>query len=206
MKHKLTLLEPDCMCHVYNRAIGNERMFVDDANYRFFMEQYKRYLKPIVDTHCYCLMPNHFHFLLRVKGEGVLKDFFKNQKLNGDLTGFKNLSGLVSRQFSNFFNSYSKAFNKKYGRKGSLFIRPFSRLQVTNDQYLKKLVFYIHFNPVEAGLARHPQDWRYSSYPAITSDKATMVKRDEVLEYFGGRDNFIHCHKYPPELTGMEDF
>jgi REP element-mobilizing transposase RayT len=152
-------------------------------------------------------MPNHFHFLIRIKGENDLTENFKDKirkDNHKDQTGFKNLSGLVSCQFSNLFNAYSKAFNKQQKRKGSLFIRPFKRKQVTDEQYLKKLVHYIHYNPVEAGLAKNPKYWKFSSYKSFLSKQTTKLKRAEVISWFDDLDNFIYCHQHPPNLTGIE--
>ena len=128
MQNKEAQLEPDGMYHIYNRANGNEQLFLNAENYRFFLEKYQLYISPIAQTYCYCIMPNHFHFLVKIKSEReLLKALPKFQTLeeleakakiqilntNPDLTGFQNLSGLLSKQFSNFFYAYSKAFNKQ---------------------------------------------------------------------------------------------
>ena len=160
MSNTKAILSSDSIYHIYNRANGNELLFKTEDNYRYFLQKYDSYISLIAETYCYFLMPNHFHFLVRIKGENDLTENFKDKirkDNHKDQTGFKNLSGLVSRQFSNLFNAYSKAFNKQQNRKGSLFIRPFKRKQVTDEQYLKKLVLYIHYNPVEAGLAKNPK-------------------------------------------------
>lgn len=153
-------------------------------------------------------MPNHFHFLIRVKEEKVLKEFFKDKigevDSSIDLTGFQNLSGLVSRQFSNFFNAYSKAFNKQQNRNGNLFSRPYKRKLISDETYLRKVIHYIHYNPVMAGIVDRPENWEYSSYKSIISRKKTKLQRQEVISYFDDLENFKFCHLYPPELTGIE--
>ncbi len=106
--------------HIWTHANGSDDFFRCEDNYRYFLEKYRHHVHPVVDTFAYCLMPNHFHFMVRVKSEEVLKEFYKEKhsKRNKDLTGFENLSGLVSQQFSNLFNGYTKAYNKMYDRKG----------------------------------------------------------------------------------------
>jgi hypothetical protein len=147
---------------------------------------------------------------VRVKNENELVEYFgdkaftKYEIQDKDLTGFGNLSGLVSKQFSNLFNSYTKAFNKINNRKGGLFMRPFNRLKVTNDQYLVKLVHYIHYNPVEAGICDKQKKWKFSSYPALISNSKTNLLREELLSWFHDLDNFIFCHQQEPTLTGIE--
>jgi putative transposase len=126
-------LIPHQTYHVYNRAIGDELLFQSDENYRFFLKQYRKYIFSVADTFAYCLMPNHFHFLLRVKGDEQLLLSFIAKAVGRKLTklGFKNLSEMeqedllslfVSNQFSHLFNSYSQAYNKQQSRKGSLLI------------------------------------------------------------------------------------
>lgn len=127
---------PSATYHVYNHANGADDLFRETDNYRYFLEKYKKYILPIADTLAYCLMKNHFHLMVRIKDEECL--------MEQDLTGFENLSGLVSLQFSRLFNSYSKAFNKKYNRIGGLFNRPVKRKQIIDDHYFTQLIIYIH--------------------------------------------------------------
>ncbi|AFU67333.1 hypothetical protein P700755_000294 [Psychroflexus torquis ATCC 700755] len=207
MSNTKAILSSDRIYHIYNRANGNELLFKTEDNYRYFLQKYDSYISLIADKYCYCLMPNHFHFLVKVKGENDLTENLRDKirkDNHKDQTGFINLSGLVSCQFSNLFNAYSKAFNKQQNRKGSLFIRPFKRKQVTDEQYLKKLVHYIHYNPVEAGLAKNPEYWKFSSYKSFVSKQTTKLKRADVISWFDDLDNFIYCHQHPPTLTGIE--
>ncbi len=136
---------PDFTFHVYNRAINKEKLFVDSEHYFFFLRKYDRYISPIADTFCYCLMPNHFHILIRFKSEIELRKICKMNE--------GNLSKYISLQFSHLFNAYSKAFNKEQFRKGSLFMRPLKRKKIDNDNYFRKIVQYIHLNPVVAYLS-----------------------------------------------------
>jgi hypothetical protein len=108
-----------------------------------------------------------------------------------------NLSGLPrapSRAFANFFNAYAKAFNKAYQRTGALFQRPFGRIEVATEAYLTRLVTYIHQNPRRHGFVADFREWPYSSYHALLSEKTTQLKREDVLEWFGGRDRLVAVH------------
>lgn len=215
MQDKQAILEADNMYHVYNRANGSERMFVSDENYRFFLQQYQQYIFPIADTFCYCLMPNHFHFLVRIKNEKDVEDYIRKRsfKASKTLQGFQTLEGLakqeriskfLTQQFSHFFNSYTQSFNKQQNRKGSLFIHPYKRIVVTTQEYLIKLVHYIHFNPIEADLVKTLEDWKFSSFQAITSSRTSSLKKQEVLDWFDGLENFLFCHKGSSRMTGIE--
>jgi putative transposase len=210
MKNKHEILIPDATYHIYNRANGNDKLFLSDDNYRYFLEKYIAYVSPIADTFCYCLMPNHFHFLIRIKSENELLSFFKKKEKIVD--GFKNseseptanLEKLVSGQFSNFFNGYAKAFNKKHNRLGSLFMHTYKRKKIDNTNYLNNLVLYIHFNPLEARLCKALRDWPYSSYNSIISNKETFINRLEVLEWFEDIENFKHVHLSSPSSSDFE--
>ena len=175
-------LEPGILYHIYNRGNNGETIFIEERNYDYFLQLYDKYISPIVDTFSYCLLPNHFHFLIRVKT---------------DLPGFENLEGLKPpyRYFSNFFNAYTKAFNKTYNRTGSLFEKNFKRKPVTNDAYFTKLVAYIHQNPQRHGLIDDFRDWPYSSYTVLASQKPTRLARPEILDWFTDRDGFLTFHQ-----------
>lgn len=62
-------LEPDKYYHIYNHAVGQDNLFNTDENYRFFLEKYAHYIIPVADIFAYCLLPNHFHFAIRIKPE-----------------------------------------------------------------------------------------------------------------------------------------
>lgn len=123
-----------------------------------------------------------------------------------DQSGFENLTGLfVSKQFGNLFNSYSKAYNKMYNRKGSLFMRPFKYKQISNDSYFTKIIHYIHANPVHHGFCKTIEEWPHSSYNTIISNKNTALKRESVLDWFGGNSDFIQFHQQAIDLKMASD-
>ncbi len=213
MPNTSPLLEPDSTYHIYNRANGSEKLFLSNENYRFFFTKYRQYIEPITDTFCYCLMPNHFHFLIRILPQGDIEKLVDGRRLSKTLQGFGTLEGLkkqkaislfLSRQFSHLFNGYTQAFNKQQNRRGNLFMHNFKRKKITDEKYLRKLVHYIHYNPVAAGMVRKPEQWKHSSYASLISDSQIWPERNEIFGWFGDRENFIHCHQHAPELTGIE--
>ncbi|WP_340106118.1 hypothetical protein [Rhodohalobacter sp. 8-1] len=184
-------LETGQMYHIWTHANGCENLFLENQNYTYFLEKYSYHIEPVAETYAYCLMPNHLHVMVRVKRENEIRKSFKGK----DLTGFENLSGLVSKQFSNLFNAYAKAYNKLYDRRGSLFERPFNRKLINSDNYFGTLIAYIHNNPVHHGFASQPGEWPYSSWHAYLQQKITKVRREEGLCWFGGRDKFLRVHR-----------
>ncbi len=194
MKNYIPQLECDKYYHIYNHAVGSDNLFKIEANYNFFLKKYAKYISPIVDTFAYCLMPNHFHFAVRVKEEKELIKYFSEIK-GKDLTGLQNLSGLLSQQFSNLFNSYTKSLNKQQKRQGNLFRRPFKRIHIDSNDYFREIIHYIHFNPVHHGFVKDLREWKHSSFDSFFSEKATLLKRDEVIDWFDDKDNFYAFHK-----------
>jgi len=74
--------------HVFNRSNNKEKIFYNDDNYRFFLQKFDKYLSEYLEVYVFCLLPTHFHFLVKVKG-------------SKDLVGFENLQGLINRDDSN---------------------------------------------------------------------------------------------------------
>ena len=173
---------PEKYYHIYNHAVGGDSLFIKKENYSFFLDKYKQYISPIADTFAYCLMPNNFHFALCIKNEE-------------DLRTLPKLDLAISKQFSNFFSSYTQAFNKQQNRPGTLFEKPFKRKQINSDKYFKQLIHYIHYNPVHHGFVNDLRGWKHSSFESYFSEKASLLKRDEVINWFGDKENFYLYHQ-----------
>ncbi|MEZ5004747.1 MAG: transposase [Chitinophagales bacterium] len=199
-------LEPECFYHIYNRAVGNEILFKNSSDYDMFFSKFERFLGNKVDIYAYCLIPNHFHLLVKIKSEPDLERVFENETNDWNLA--------INQIFSNFFNSYTKTFNKFRGRKGKLFMLPYRRKQIQNDKYFTLLTGYIHRNPVHHFIVKKPEQWKHSSYNILNSNIPTKLMRTELLEWFGGKNEFVKYHNdmleeynknllgYHPDLLG----
>jgi putative transposase len=183
--------------HLFNRGIDGCDLFRETTNYEYFFDLYLKHIEPIADTYAWVLMKNHFHFLLRIKDVPVIPP---------DLPGFENLEGLKPphQHFSNFFNAYTKAFNKKYGRTGSLFQKNFHRKRISNQDYLKQVLLYIHNNPVHHGFCTSPAEYPWSSYLSCITVKPTHLQRDQVIGWFDDLGNFKYCHEKKVETDRIE--
>src|SRR3954467_5992335 len=113
-------INEDSLYHIYSRANGQEKLFKNQDNYRFFLEKYHFHLSPVIDTFAWCLLPNHFHFLVRSRSFEVIQTYYTKVKGKSPLLPDV-LPEFMMERFSNWLNSYTKAFNKVYSRKGSLF-------------------------------------------------------------------------------------
>ena len=181
-------LEPQAVYHIYNRAVGNENLFIEDGNYSYFLAQWKKYL-PYLDVYAFCLMPNHFHFLARVKNlSDELRTHVKQQgtvKSQQFLNDKISYSSYLEDQFKRLFSSYALAINRQQGRHGSLFQKRFKRISVKSENKLLYLLLYIHHNPVHHNFCKDLKEWKYSSWAAFQNLRnPSQVNRSAVLNWF----------------------
>lgn len=202
MKKNTQQLQPDMFYHIYNRGNNKETIFKEARNYAYFLKLFQKYISSIADTYAYCLLGNHFYFLIRTRGEDEIREniYVKGVLAGGNRTPLtlegESTSKLISKQFAKLFNSYTQAINKSYGRTGSLFENPFRRIPVENDEYLSRLIAYIHHNPQKHGLVDDFKKYPYSSYHThLLLEKPTKLKREEVLKWFGNVNEYEAFHK-----------
>ncbi len=183
MRKFVDALVPGNFYHIYNRACGNEKIFIEERNYRFFMDLFEERMLEYVDLFCYCLIPNHFHFLLRIK------PLHSNESCDIN----------YARKFANFFASYAQSFNHLYHRKGNLFSQNFRRKLIRDSDYLRTVVIYIHRNPLKHGIVENIKDWNHSSYLEYRDAGPRYCKKSDVLEWFVDMEIFKFCHTLDPE-------
>lgn len=156
--------------HILNKSIAGYVIYNDDTDFlrmlnimRYYQTEnpsvcYSRFVqlnmqdqqlillhnqtkKKIVQIIAYCLMPTHFHLILKQLAEKG-----------------------ISRYTANVSNSYSRYFNVKHNRQGPLWQGKFKNVKIDDDKQLLHLTRYIHLNPTTAGIVTNPFDWHYSSY------------------------------------------
>jgi REP element-mobilizing transposase RayT len=188
-------LEPDCYYHIFNRGINSDRIFETNDNYSYFLKQFSKYILDVADVFAYCLMPNHFHFILKIKSKEELDSFakttIKTSNINND--GLHSTQNIASKQISKFISSYTQSYNKVHNRHGGLLERPFKRKEIASEEYLKNLILYIHQNPND--LKINFRDYKFSSYQSILSKSKTSLMREEVIAVFDDLENFVFCHE-----------
>lgn len=170
---------PDSFYHVYARGHSKHRIFVDEQDYLYFLKLFERYLASEevknefgvsypnfynkVELVAYCLMPNHFHLLVYQHHQGALTAFMRS-----------------------LMTSYSRYFNARYKRSGSLFESRFRASLITDDSYLEHITRYIHLNP------RRWRDYEYSSLPYYLQQIAVSWLRPErVMRIFSGPEEYL---------------
>ncbi|HET6991283.1 MAG TPA: transposase [Bacteroidia bacterium] len=176
--------EAGCYYHIYNHGNSSDNLFVENANYYFFLKRLNYFTQDIIDLNAWCLLPNHFHLLIRVK-----ENFINKENIEVEIN-----HKIVSEQFRHFFTSYSKAINKKYNRRGALFLRSFKRKKVTDDVYLKRVIRYIHMNPVNHGFTKDPLKWHHSSFNKII-ENPNYLPNKEIIGLFRDLQDFVEFHR-----------
>lgn len=170
---------PDSFYHVYTRGANKQSIFLDEADYLFFLGLFERYLSlkdssnqttvgyqkldESIEVLSYCLMPNHFHCLIyQIDEDGM------------------------ARLMHSIMTSYSRYFNKKYGRSGPLFESRYKASRIASDEYLLHISRYIHLNPDEW------IDYPYSSLRAyLYDDVPCWLKKTRIAELYGSAVKYL---------------
>lgn len=184
--------------HIYNRGINGENLFKENRNHEHFLNLYSKHIEPIAETFAWCLLKNHFHLLVRIKT-------FEEIIFSQEDSEIKKIIAL-HQSFGNLFNAYTKSINKSFNRHGALFERPFKRKLIDNEQYLKTVIKYIHFNPVNHGFCDHPIEYPWSSYQSCLSSKPTKLQRTKIISFFGDLESFKNAHDQSEDFIALESF
>lgn len=169
--------------HVYNRGNDKKNIYSQSRDYARFQKTFYYYkfsgpkikfsrfnksnlFKPflnekLIEVLCYCLMPNHFHFLV------------KQLKENG-----------ISLFLSQLSNSYTKYFNTKYNRIGSLLQGTFKAVKIESEEHLIHISRYIHLNPVVSCIVKKPENYAWSSYCEYIKQTPIFCSTDEIMNFF----------------------
>ena len=160
----LMKFEPQNIYHVYNQGNNHEKLFLTNENYQQFLNLFKGYVLPYSEVLAWCLMPNHFHYMLYTDERCLALKQQGNLILDPVTNGFRKL-----------LSSYSHEFNKQNNRRGALF-RPKTKSKCLGDDslmagsnhsfldYYSNCFDYIHINPVKDGLVKRASDWEWSSF------------------------------------------
>ena len=214
-------LQPNTSYHIFNHANGFENVFREDENFRFFLEKYQQFIYPVAETYAYCLLPNHFHLVVRVRKREVIDELIRIKKvlpvLSDNFSKSNNFSKVsfdfgkvdtgkvvisdveiekfISKQFSNLFSCYAQSYNKMYERMGSLFIKNFRREPILDKEYFINSIIYTHRNPIHHGFCSNYYNWGYTSYGEIIEMKSKLVEVEKIIKIFESRDLFIEMHQ-----------
>ena len=194
-------MEKDFIYHLYNRGNNGQKIFFNRNNYLFFLQKVRKYIYPYCDILAYCLMPNHFHFMIHANANSEKTKKYGNSRVN-----------IFSENLRIMLSSYTQAINNQENRRGSLFQQN-SKLKPLNDIFYGKIstignlgydyycFHYIHNNPVKAGLVKNCEDWEFSSYKDYMGFRnGSLINREFVLNSISLEKEFFNKQK------GLEQF
>ena len=208
---------PDTFYHIYNRGNNSGSIFFTEKHYSYFLKKWTEYLDGVLEVYAYCLLPNHFHFLVKTKGRE--SDITSQQRdtipqrdgISGQRDGITgDYEVVLENKLRRMLQSFSQAINKDVKRTGSLFQKRYKRLIVKDENYLQWLTYYIHKNPFHHGYVKDLKLWKYSSFNTISDTIpsrdgiAGLVKVDELISFFGSRNNFLEFHNQIKMSTDIE--
>lgn len=153
--------------HIYNRGNDKQTVFFQDRNYHFFLQKVEKYIVPNADLLAWCLMPNHFHFLVKANAASTKIVKEKPIPINALTEGIRLL-----------LSSYAKAIQKQESMTGNLFQQK-TKFKCL-DGYLSTAFHYIHQNPLKSNLVDRLEDWRWSSLPEYLGNEATQLCKREA--------------------------
>lgn len=160
--------------HIYNRGNGKKDIFLEDADYKFYLNRLGIYLKKhTVSLLCYVLMPNHIHLVARQETPVPIHKFI-----------------------SSLHTSYSMYFNKKYNQTGHLFQDRFKQIIVESDEQFVHLTRYIHQNPLHAGLTKSLGSYFWSSYHEFLRNIPQPLCNKELIAGLLTKNNELFSTTY----------
>ncbi len=159
----------------------------------------KKHVSAALQFHAYSMIPKHFHLCGKVRDEDILQLVLNvaAQQLKSNKSVSALIERSIRRKFSNGFYRYAQWFINSTARRGSLFVPNFKKEVIEGEEELKKMIHFIHANPVVHKVAERIEDWPYSSYPIILGKGKTFLDREFILGLFGGSEAFVEYHKQP---------
>jgi REP element-mobilizing transposase RayT len=180
------IYEKNGFYHIYNRGCNREQIFFCENDYELLTNKIeKTIVKSGINIIAYCLMPNHYHFLV--------------QQLTDEP---------VSSWTKFLFNSYVQIINHRENRKGTLFEGKVQPKVITYNKYLIQIIQYIHYNPVAAKLVESPEDWKYSNYlEFIGKRKSRLFDEKFFFDHFQSFEEYEKLMKdYKMNKEMIEDY
>jgi putative transposase len=185
-EHYHTKFEAGKTYHVYNRSVDRAQIFATEQDIHDFLRRLNRYVSPYVEVYAWCILPNHFHWMIKVKEQDTFQAITKIDA--------PDVHHCISDGFRRAFATFAMRHNTLRNRHGAVFCRSFKRSVVEDEMYFGRLIYYIHANPQRHRVCADFRDYRWSSFQSYLSEKPTQLLRDVVWDFFGGKEAFQRYH------------
>lgn len=184
--------------HIYNRTIQELDLFRNNDDYHHFLNKFREYFTRYMDVVGYCLIPNHFHFIVQIKHtESILKNAIseKTQAAINFAKGQIPVNDFLEDQMRRFFSAISLRYNHRYKRRGALFSDRMKRIRIVDENKLVYLLCYVHHNPVHHHIVNDYGEWEYSSYRSyLNHDRYSLLSKG-IITLFENSDRFRSIHE-----------
>ena len=191
--------------HLYNRCISEVNLFEFPGMCDHFIIKIKKYLSPFMVLYGYCLMPNHFHLLVRIKNHDAIQDasldWNESNRLRQYDKGACDLNSLIEDQTRRLFSSLVMFYNKINKRRGSIFTERMKRILQRSEFNILDQLCYIHHNPIHHGFTLNYESWEYSSYNSYARRSFLFQgQREFIMQFFNNVnaqsiEEFIKVHE-----------
>ena len=182
--------------HIYNQGNNRETIFYSHENYITFLQLYRKFIFPFCKTLAYCLMPNHYHFLIYA---------------TSDSERVKRLGNIDTCELSNGFrllqSTYASYINRERTRTGSLFKQKAQAKSMHDGgKHYELIAFrYIHQNPAKDKLVKDLRNWPYSSYGDYANIRNGTLCDKELAATLIGFDIYNFVKELGKEINENEE-
>lgn len=182
----------------------SKNIFIADKNYKFLLQKYFLYTKPVAETFAFCLLPQSFDFLFKIKNEEeILQIFNFQQDIISPKFQEKFILKHLNKQFANFLNDYKQEFLENYNDDKLFSKENFKILEVSQKADFTKILKQIHLKPEKEGFVNKFEDWQYSSYNQFFAEESTDIKTETIIKYFSNIYNFRDFHQKSDTYKGV---
>ncbi len=196
---------PGSFYHLVFKSIDGLFLFNHDKDYEVYLERFRKFLGDFADVWSFCVLPNHTHFIIKIKTQESINIFLNKLSLQ-DLTVSMKLflseqeneslfNAMIERQVNSFMVSYANYINNRFNRQGGIFQKPFKRIKIEDEGHLQQAIIYTNANAQKHGLVKDFKTYGFSSYPLIVANDQYFVDTKSVIEFFENKEKFIRLHK-----------
>ncbi|HRS53544.1 MAG TPA: hypothetical protein P5250_02415 [Bacteroidales bacterium] len=173
---------PDKYFHIYHKVENGRNLFPTEEYKNIFFNALNKIINPYAKIIGYCLLPDHYHLLIKVKSQLYQKN------------GFPNIGQLLTYYLRRFIRNYNQFVNTQEKKKGKLLSALPYITPIKDNEQMKEILVGIHLNPVYHNITEDPGIYQWSSFQPFLKQNNDNLPCEEVLNYYGGKQKFIDYH------------
>ncbi len=179
------LFEPNKYFHIYQKAENGYNLFPSEEAQEIFFNALHKIINPYAKLMGYCLLPDHYHLLIKVKDEIYQR------------RGFPGISQLLTLSLRKFIRNYNLWLDREFGIKKKLLRSLPQIVQIQGEEKFKEILAGIHLNPLYHKLTTNPLNYIWSSYQSIINKSSQNLNFEDVIKHYGNAIEFKEFHYKP---------